>query len=220
MKGLLLRVGIDIATGDCIAPIFEDGSFEYIPIPELQATSESRMYANMKGINGRAIVEFVPEKIKYCYPHYNPEFTTYTFGDSTKIKRNQLSKLSPGDPLLFYAKLKPLNSEAEPRLYVIGYFVAEKIYDFKKIKEPDYPSVFQELENNAYAKRYFKLRELNMEYREENLIIVKGKQKISKLFKKALPLGDFKGNIRKDLIPTFGYEGSLSRAVGHWIKKK
>lgn len=42
MKALLLRVGIDKGYGGCLAPIFRDGSFEYIPIPERRATSESR----------------------------------------------------------------------------------------------------------------------------------------------------------------------------------
>jgi hypothetical protein len=47
---LLLRVGIDKGSGGCLAPIFRDRRFEYIPIPEICATSESRVYANMYGL--------------------------------------------------------------------------------------------------------------------------------------------------------------------------
>lgn len=35
MKAMLLRVGIDTGYGGTLGPIFEDGSFEFVPIPEL-----------------------------------------------------------------------------------------------------------------------------------------------------------------------------------------
>ena len=50
MKGLLLRVGIDKGSGGCLAPIFRDRSFEYIPIPETLATTERKVYATMAAI--------------------------------------------------------------------------------------------------------------------------------------------------------------------------
>jgi hypothetical protein len=34
MKALLLRVGIDKGCGGTLAPILDDGSFEFVPIPE------------------------------------------------------------------------------------------------------------------------------------------------------------------------------------------
>ena len=34
MNALLLRVGIDKGCGGTLAPIFDDGSFEFVPIPE------------------------------------------------------------------------------------------------------------------------------------------------------------------------------------------
>jgi hypothetical protein len=34
MKALLLRVGIDKGSGGIYGPIFDDGSFEFVPIPE------------------------------------------------------------------------------------------------------------------------------------------------------------------------------------------
>jgi hypothetical protein len=33
-KILLLRVGIDMGCGGTLGPIFQDGTFEYVPIPE------------------------------------------------------------------------------------------------------------------------------------------------------------------------------------------
>lgn len=39
-KALLLRVGMDRGTGGALGPIFDDGSFEYTPIPEREPTRE------------------------------------------------------------------------------------------------------------------------------------------------------------------------------------
>jgi hypothetical protein len=219
MKGVLLRVGIDRGAGGCIAPIFEDNSFEFIPIPESLATSEERLYINMVGRNGKKIVDFVPKKIKYSHPHYDPEFETFTYGDPTKIKRNQLSKLSPGDLLIFYAGLKRKGKNDKSQVFVIGYFDVEEVYDFKKIPTSDYDSVFKMMPNNAHSKIYFALTKLNVEFSDKDLVIVRGKSKSSKLLTKALPLGD-ENNVILRKLAIFGYKGSLQRAVGHWIEEE
>lgn len=223
MKGLLLRVGIDKGFGGCLAPIFNDMSFEYIPIPEIQPTSENKVYANMIGINkGIPLVRLVPEKIKYSHPHNDPEFETFTYGDPTKPKRNQLSRLSRRDLLVFYAGLEPKNFEGKPRLFVIGYFDVENIYDFSNDDiQNDYESVFKKLQNNAHSKVYYRLKkELNIEYSGENLVIVEGNPESSKLFTKALPIGANNDKILPELEDTFGYKGSLKRAIGHKIDEK
>lgn len=217
---LLLRVGIDKGSGGCLAPIFANRRFEYIPIPERCATSESKVYANMYGINGKPVVEYLPEKIRekiWCaHPHYDPEFDTFTYGDPTKIKRRQLSQLRADDLLIFYAGL--VDREDRSRLYVIGYFDVEKVYDFKMLQKADYDYIFKKVPNNAHSKRYFKLRELDVEYTDDNLVIVKGKSPpSSKRCPKALLLGDENGKITKDLKEIFGYSGSLKRSPGHRI---
>ena len=49
MKALLLRVGADTGEkgGGFRAPIFNDGSFKYIPIPEEEPSSERRTYGKL-----------------------------------------------------------------------------------------------------------------------------------------------------------------------------
>ena len=219
MKGLLLRVGIDKGSGGCLAPIFEDKSFEYIPIPENRATSETRLYANIKGITGRTFSEFVPEKIRLSHPHYDPEFVTFTYGDPTSPKRNQLSKLAPGDMLIFYAGLKSIDDD-KSRLYVIGYFAVEEKLDFRDFSKDDYPNIFNRLQNNAHSKIYFRLQELNVDFSEKDLVIVRGNPKISKLLKKPLLISNKSEKLLKKLQPIFGYTGSLQRAIGHWITEE
>jgi len=225
IPGLLLRVGIDKGTGGCRAPIFQDGSFEYIPIPEICATSESDVYESMKGRCGESLAAFVKESYWYSHPHHDPEFTTYTYGDPARNKRNRLSELQhPGGILIFYAGLEPKGWEPEDwasksRLFVIGYFTIEQVYDFKAKPQARWKETFNEVPNNAHSKIYNRLKALNVEYRDDNLVIVKGCPKNSILFPKALPLGDDNNCPLESVRCVIGYEKSLLRAVGHRIDK-
>jgi len=226
MKGLLLRVGIDKGSGGCHAPIYKNNSFEYIPVPENRATSETMLYANIRGITGKPFPDYILKKVGLSHPHYDPEFVTFTYGDPGKPKRDQLTTLDPGDLLIFYAGLKPNDGVDKSRLYVIGYFIVKEVYDFKgskyskKIPKADYPYIFNKLRNNAHAKIYFRLKELNSDLSEENLVIIQGDPNFSKLLKKALLISDNSSKMLKELEPIFGYKGSLQRAVGHWIKEE
>jgi len=113
----------------------------------------------------------------YSHPHHDPEFTTYTYGDPTSPKRKQLSNLSHEDLLIFYAGLQPYSYAGKPKLFVIGYFTVEKVYDFKDKTEVQRKSFFNEVPKNVHSKIYNCLKTLNVEYSDENLVIVKGNQK-------------------------------------------
>ena len=208
MKALLLRVGIDKGSGGCLAPIFEDGSFEYIPIPERQATNESRVYTDLFGRNGNPIIDFIPKKIHHSPPHFDPEFETFTYGDPTRNKSRQLAKLVPEDLLVFYAGLEPINKMNKPSLYIIGYFTVKQVYDFTKIPHKKQNTVLNKLQNNAHTKR---------KYLDEGLVIVQGNPENSRLLKLARPLGDNNDNISSDLKSIIGYSVNIRRAIGHWV---
>ena len=103
MKATLLRVGIDKGTDGALAPIFDDGSFEYIPISESDAKSkEDRTYGNTIGRSEKPLSTYLPEEIENRTMHFDPEFDTFTYGDPT-YKRRFLLKLERGDLLVFYA---------------------------------------------------------------------------------------------------------------------
>ena len=208
MKILLLRVGIDKGSGGSLAPIFEDGSFEFIPIPEKCATSENITYAHLSGRNYRSLVDFVLTKLHNSIPHIDPEFETFTYGDPTPNKRRQLARLVPGDLLVFYAGLESKNEIDMPRLFIIGYFTVKQVHDFNEIPKSKHGSVFRKVRNNAHAKR---------KYVDEGLVIVEGDSQNSKLLSKALPFGDGRNYVLRDLMPIVGYEGSVLRAIGHWV---
>lgn len=162
MKYMLLRVGIDKGNGGCFCPIFDDGSFEYIPIPERCATSEYRIYKHLKGRYHYSIRNFVPKRLHYSVPHLDPEFETFTYGDPTQNKRGQLARLNQGDLLVFYAGLDSENRIDIPRLFIIGYLTVSQVYDFAEIPEREYNRILQKVDNNAHAKR---------RYQEEDLVL-------------------------------------------------
>ncbi len=222
MKGLLLRVGIDTGTEDCLAPIFQDRSFEYIPIPETCATSETSVYKIMTGEWGRPLKGFVKENRWYSHPHYDPEFTTYTYGDPARKKRSQLSRLCRGDMLIFYAGLQPMEGRpGKPRTFVIGYFTIEKVYDFREYARSEWERIFNEVPNNAHSKQYQRLKALGIEYDDNDsvndLVIVRGCRESSKILREALPLGDDNYLPLQDIRPIIGYTGSLMRSAPHSI---
>jgi len=146
MKSLLLRVGIDKGCGGCLAPILRDGSFEYIPIPEEQATTEDRLYKTLHGRHQQSLSPYLPRRLHSKVPHYDPEFETFTYGDPARNKSRQLSKLLPGDLLVFYTGLEPHDKEDLSRLFIIGYFTIARIHDFTRLPEFTWESLSRRLE--------------------------------------------------------------------------
>ena len=51
MQVVLLRVGIDTGSGSALGPLFKDGSFEYVPIPDRfnGCGVDERTYGNTPG---------------------------------------------------------------------------------------------------------------------------------------------------------------------------
>jgi hypothetical protein len=209
VKALFLRVGIDKGCGGCLAPIYHDGSFEYIPIPEEQPTSENRTYKDLQGRKVESLASLLPARLHQKFPHFDPEFETFTYGDPAVNKSRQLLRLSPGDLLVFYAGLKPYKSQDPSRLYIIGYFTISHIHNFNENAEsPDKLMIAGRLRNNAHMKR------IN---RDRGLVIAEGDPARSILLRKALPFGDSRNRVLQDLVPVFGFEGSILRAVGRWV---
>lgn len=132
-RAVLLRVGIDSGSGGIQGPLFKDGSFEYICIPDKKGVSV-HTYGSLLGRNGSPHSAYFPmrkrEEIAKRHVHLDPEFDTFTYGDPTTPKRS-LRTLEKGDCLIFYAGLQGWDDETgwtqtvAPALYIIGYFVVE-----------------------------------------------------------------------------------------------
>jgi Nucleotide modification associated domain 3 len=213
MKAMLLRVGIDKGCGGALAPIFEDGSFEYIPIPEGDPDStEFRTYNNTYGRSGHPLSYYLPKQIKDELMHFDPEFETFTYGDPTS-KRKFLLKLNKNDLLVFYAGLTPYKNDEYPNaLYIIGYFNVTDVINFNKISEEETGKYCNLYHNNAHIKR-------KMDFKD--LVIVAGDYKRSKLLRKAIMISEPKLNkigkpyhaVSKEMEKNLGIKGSIQRSI-------
>src|ERR1035437_9113770 len=124
MKVAMLRIGIDSGSGGIQGPIFHDGSFDFIPIPDGFGFDE-RTYGNTTSLKQRKLVEYFPASRRVVMAnraiHFDPEFVTFTYGDPTPPKAG-LRNLQQGDMLIFYCGLEGWDFKSPPALYLMGYF--------------------------------------------------------------------------------------------------
>jgi hypothetical protein len=214
MKALLIRVGIDSGAGGGLAPVFPDGSFEYIPIPEDANSVESRRYCTEEGRSGILFSEFVPKKYRRRKLHYDPEFQTNTYGDY-KVKRMNI--VEKGDIIAFYAGLVTMEGYGvgwvktkETGLYLIGKIVVSDILHVNHSISKD-EVLSRKLNLNAHFKRH----------NDSNYYICKGFSTKSGLLDKAVPISKKKTDVRghpyhavsPKMEKLLGISGSIQRSV-------
>jgi Nucleotide modification associated domain 3 len=181
MNVILLRVGIDSGCGGIQGPLFADGGFELLPIPD-DRRLDARTYGNTVGRRGRPLVEYFPERLRDRMTgqpmHVDPEFETFTYGDPTRPKHG-LARLQPGDLLVFYAGLRGFDHDSSPALYLIGFFdVAKAVL----ARNHSYRELCAQFGENFHVRH----RAL-FSVQKETLVLVKGTHR-SLMFKKAHPL--------------------------------
>jgi hypothetical protein len=223
MNVVLLRVGIDTGCGGIHSPLFEDGTFEFVPIPDSKGLDE-RTYGNCSGRRNRSFAEYFPKsrrsRIESQSMHVDPEFESFTYGDPTPPKRN-LARLDAGDLLVFYAGMQGWGHACPPALYLAGFFRVElagfapdfsdeQLLEFRQNYHVRHPAVFQ--------------------MQREKLVLVKGGT-TSRLFRKAHLVGETvrreNGSLWQIITPTmekvfgkFGGIGSLQRSTPRWVEDR
>ena len=204
MKALLLRVGIDKGSGGTYGPIFDDGSFEFVPIPETYRSCTAATYGERLGRKGKLLSTYVPPVLRHVPMHDDPEFETCTYGDPS-VKRRYLLELCEGDLLVFYAGLKPFNhdnAEYPEALYLVGYFTIDQVIDFNWLSASERAEYRQRYPSNAHVKRG---------YAFENLVIVVG-GKNSRLLNHARLISQKKPD--KSARPTFALSSEMEELLG------
>lgn len=206
-KAMLLRVGMDRGTGGALGPIFPDGTFEYVPVPEAVPTRLGLTYATLPGRHVGSLAAVLPARLAARRPHLDPDFAAATYGDTAAGKRRQLLRLTGGDRLIFYAGLAPSPPEDRPRLFAIGELEVRRVHD---LKSADFARA--DLQARFGDTAHF-LRLVP----DEALALVEGVPSSAKLFDRAVPLGDAQNRALPELARV-SYQGSLLRSVGHWIR--
>jgi Nucleotide modification associated domain 3 len=221
MKIALLRVGIDTGSGGMHGPLYQDGTFEYIPIPDDRKIDE-RTYGNTTGRHGIKLVEYFPSTWRARYRdesmHFDPEFKTFTYGDPSPLKA-KLSHLEPEDLLVFYCGLKGFDFDSPPQLYIMGFF---------EVLISGYPKdIPEDKRKRLLGKNFHILHNEVYESQKDTLIVVKGTSN-SRLLEKAKCISvygkDAVGHQLKILSPKmqkiFGdFDGKLSfqRNPTRWV---
>lgn len=152
MTVALVGVGVDTTTAEPVAPLYEDGTFEFVPAPApggSDATTERRTFGNttLRHRDGtmadyldaiRPMGEDGPEmtgvKLENWPLHLNPDFVSRTYGEhgNSGDYADVLRELEPGDAVAFYSVLEPEGGGGKHR-YLIGHFAVEEVVDFAAI---------------------------------------------------------------------------------------
>jgi hypothetical protein len=138
-------VAANTTNPEVVGPIFEDLSFEYIPIYD-EHGEEKKTYRDFRARNqryGQTLADFLPTDVANLLVHYDPDFDNFLYGQpSDKDPRSLvLRKLERGDLLFFVASLAPYDPHVYAKRdellrsyqvgrrnkYVIGFFTVDGV---------------------------------------------------------------------------------------------
>jgi len=236
MKIAIVRVGVDAGSGSggIQGPLFRDGTFEFIPIPENPDADviPKYTYGNLMGRHGKPLVQYFPHrrqvKMTECGVHCDPDWKSLTYGDWTGGPKSGLKDLEKGDILIFSCGLQGWDFRSRPGIYLAGYSrvqVAGKLSDLsQQFTQRELRKLFGQ---NAHV-RGLPLGRLINKWGDQ-LILVKGSHQ-SRLLKKAVLLSmtieDSIGRPLKVLSPKmkrifgdFGGKVSIQRSPTRWVNE-
>ncbi|MCI0438564.1 MAG: hypothetical protein L0177_05475 [Chloroflexi bacterium] len=154
----LANVGANASHRFC-SPVFEDGAFEFLPIPETPDLSDPHAvrYKDLKAFSdGRDLKRHIPARLWEVSTHNDPEFETFTYGDNCEVspRAASLKRAQPGDFLFFIARLERWLDGKPTReygFYLIGFLEIAEIFPRIDSRPPD--AVITRIGNNAHVRR-------------------------------------------------------------------
>lgn len=212
-RAVAINVGANTNEPGFRGPIYPDGSFEFVPIPESEPTREPvPTYGDL------TFGFVIPEDVRGTPVHLDPEFVEvgpcerYTYGDPYPVKAGPLLDLDAGDHVYFYATLSthgdPEHEWITPDwgTYLIGRFALE----WAPIPGEEYDSLGPERQavfaNNAHIKRET----------FDAAVLLYGDPDRSFLFDTALPLSTAESGTTANRLVT---EYSADSGKGPWWRR-
>jgi hypothetical protein len=201
---ILINVGSGASNPNGRGRVFDDGTFEYLPLPETVETAEKVPIYKELGFSN---VKFPDLPV-----HLDPEFKTFTYGH---VKRGFgdircLKELEVGDLLAFYATLQ-YDSQWSP--FAIGYFRVQQVIDCRRLSNEDIIALKAKgFQNNAHLKRV----DPHVDF------LIKG-DRTSRLLNRAFPMAEERNPLKiraslKDIVfTTTGKEIENGRPWYRWI---
>jgi hypothetical protein len=243
----LLRVGADSTYygGGFHGPIFDGFFFEFIPIPEREATESYRKSSYGKFTYGNTVDrkrdhpltyyiedERIRENLRNMSMHPDPDFGNATYGDIVKVraeKGHQLKNVSkaaslrylkPGNIVVFCASLDPFKTtRCQRALYMIGYMEVEEKYDFQNMSEDERWAKCRKFKGrNCHFASAGRDQMKTDEFRY--LIIVEGKPGKSTLLDKAVQLTDEEYRVLPKWSKELGLNSTPFFRGGRWLPQK
>lgn len=153
MTVALLGIGADSTNAAPTPPVYPDGTFEYVPIPEARGpdgTTETRTYGTVslrhaEGTMADYLTSITPRPgdgptltgdALAAWPlHHDPNFEGLTYGETTSrgSYTTLLRTLDPGDAVAFYTGLRGPDADYRHR-YVIGWFTVATVRDCRRVE--------------------------------------------------------------------------------------
>ena len=129
MRVYLVNVGANASHGRLFSPLFDDRTFEFLPIPEGGDSGKSRRlvrYRDLRSYNNPDddLLRYVPAEKWDAACHNDPDLDAFTYGDNPGRGRSgALTRLRQGDVLLFLARLERYvngRRTGEAGFYLVG----------------------------------------------------------------------------------------------------
>jgi len=199
-------VAINVAANTSLpgvrGPVFPDGSFTYLPIPEREPTAAAvPTYGDLAP--ALELPFELPADLRDRRVHLDPAFAGYpfcdahTYGDEHGVKAGPLSELTPGDHLLFYATLSTHGDPAREWVlddwgaYLVGAFRVAEVLTGEAYRGAP-PATRERFAGNAHVKREA----------FDAKVLVRGDPDGSGLFDRAVPLSAPDGGATANRVVT------------------
>jgi hypothetical protein len=158
----LANVGVN-ASHRFTSPIFNDGAFEFLPIPEDRRLEGDHLvrYRDLRSYyeGTRDLLRYVPRRAWDWPTHNDPEFDTFTYGDNcdTAPRAAGLKALRPGDFLFFLARLEDWGANGGNGrfgFYLVGFLhIAETNWLFRGVPSTRSENELSRFRRNAHVLR-------------------------------------------------------------------
>src|SRR5438034_1237923 len=96
-----------------VNPLFEDSTFELVPIPESDAVRGEwiKRYSNLSCFNSKdPLTWYLPGRYRERFVHNDPDLINMTYGDGMAPRSALLERIRKGDWVTFYALLTPMRN--------------------------------------------------------------------------------------------------------------
>ena len=191
MTVVLAGIGADSTNLGALGPLYDDGRFEYVPIPEkTRETTETETLGTWQlrvgtGVAADLTTRIRPQPVRdgersvsgtdlESWPlHHDPNLEALTYGEHRPGYVSKLRTLKPGDIVGFYAGLRRVDGERAHR-YLIGYFTVESVATIDpETSHEDRERILAANPHNAHAKR---ARDGELYLSEKTVVIVDGRE--------------------------------------------